>query len=63
MAHKLIGATIREAPRTYGLVPPKPYGPDEIVAWADDYDGAVRTEDGNYYSLGGYLVIRHRKET
>lgn len=62
MAHKLIGATVRATNRTYGLLPAQPYGDEETVVSVNEYDATVRTAEGNTYMLGGYLVMRHRKD-
>lgn len=63
-AHKIIGATVRAMNRTYGLLPPQDYGPQETVAEVvNDYNLTIRTVEGNVYSNGNFLLMRYAKET
>jgi hypothetical protein len=58
--HKLIGATVRAANRTYGLLPPQDYGPEETVAEVlDAHSLLIRTAEGNVYSNGNFLLMRY----
>lgn len=62
-AHKIIGATVRAANRTYGLRPPQDHGPEETVAEVvNDYNLTIRTVEGNVYSNGNFLLMRYAKE-
>lgn len=56
----LIGATVRATNRTFGLRPAQPYGEEETVAEiVDAYHLVIKTVEGNVYSNGDFLVMRH----
>lgn len=59
--HQLIGATVRATNRTFGLAHGRPLGEEETVSEiVCEYDMTIRTEEGNVYANGDYVVMREK---
>lgn len=63
MNTNLIGATVRAANRTYGLIPARPWGPEETIARVDTYDSTIYTTAGNTYLNGSYTIMRYAADS
>ena len=59
-AQRIIGATIRATNRTFGLVPSRTHGePEIVVELVNAYDLTVKTDAGNVYANGDFVIVRY----